>query len=242
MILRAQGLTKSYGGRQVLSALTLQVNPGSIVGLLGPNGAGKTTAFRILAGLEVADAGSVWLGEVQLGRRSLWARVQRGLGYLPQRPSLLGDLTVLANVALPAEARGQGRAEATAQARTLLEDDGLAHLAAAPARTLSGGERRRVELARCLAAQPAVLLLDEPFAGVDPVAVEGLQDRIRGLAHAGLGVLITDHAVHATLPLCDQAAVLDQGRTIATGSPAQIATDAQVRARYLGPRFALNAP
>lgn len=237
MSLSVAGLTKSFAGRRVLHGLSLTVAPGEVVGLLGPNGAGKTTAFRLVAGLANADSGSVRLQDSPLDGLPLWARVQRGLGYLPQDGSLLNSLTVLDNLMLPARARGVPSTEARQRAEALLASDGLVALGEARAATLSGGERRRVELLRCLAATPSVLLLDEPFAGVDPVAVDSLQDRIRRLAAGGLGVLITDHAVHATLPLCDRALVLDGGSVIAEGTASAVASNAKVQARYLGPRF-----
>ena len=239
MSLAVTGLCKHYSGAPVLQDLCVTVEQSEVVGLLGPNGAGKTTAFRCVAGLISADAGSIRLARTPLDQLPLWARVQRGLGYLPQDGSLLDTLSVLDNLALPAEARGTTRRTARSEAEALLASDGLLPLRDASAATLSGGERRRIELLRCLAAKPAVLLLDEPFAGVDPVAVAGLQDRIRGLAADGLGVLITDHAVHATLPLCDRALVLDRGTVIAQGTAAEIASNDLVRARYLGPAFSL---
>lgn len=234
-LLRVAGLRCRLGGRDVVADVSFSVEAGQVVGLLGPNGAGKTTCFRVIAGLLDASAGTVALDGVDLGRRPLWRRVRAGLGYLPQQPSVFRGLTVRDNVCLAEEAgSGPGQADA------LLSELGLAPLADARAGTLSGGERRRLEIARCLATRPRLMLLDEPFAGVDPVAVAELQGRLRALAaRRGLGVLVTDHAVHATLPICDRAVILDGGRILAEGTPARVAAREAVRARYLGPGFSL---
>ncbi len=231
----AIGLTRSFGGRRVVDGVDLAVGPGEVVGLLGPNGAGKTTSFKMIAGLERADAGTVALDGGRLDGLPLWRRVRAGLGYLPQEPTIFRKLTVRDNLAV---APGAGRDRAHLDA--LLERAGLSALGDQPAGRLSGGERRRLEIARCLAARPRVLMLDEPFAGVDPVAVAALQARIRGLAAEGLGLLVTDHAVRETLGICDRAVILDQGRVMAEGSPAQVAADPHVRARYLGEGFRLD--
>ena len=240
--LRARGLRHRWAGRLVLEGLDVDVQPGEVVGLLGPNGAGKTTAFQIISGLVRAERGEVRLDAQPLGDLPLWRRARLGLGYLPQRPSLIQGLSVAENLRVPLEARGVRPGEARRVVAERLADAGLAALTAATAETLSGGERRRVELVRCLLTDPRVILLDEPFAGVDPVAVHDLQGRIRALAERGLGVLITDHAVHATLPVCDRAVVLDAGAVMASGTPSDVAADPTVRARYLGPHFALEPP
>ena len=229
----ARGLDKTLAGRRVVGGVDLEVAPGRVVGLLGPNGAGKTTCFKMIAGLLRPDAGTVTLDGVDLGTLPLHRRVQRGLGYLPQEPSVFQALTARENVGAALEAKGRSAAEAMSH----LEAMGLAALADAPAGKLSGGERRRLEIARCLALSPTVLLLDEPFAGVDPIGVQDLQERVRGLAMGGLGILLTDHAVREALGICDEAIILDAGTAMARGTPAEVAADATVRARYLGDRF-----
>lgn len=233
--LRALGLRRTLGGRRVLDGVELEVGPGEVVGLLGPNGAGKSTCFKLIAGLDRADAGEVWLGDRRLDGLPLWRRVHLGLGYLAQEPSVFRGLTVAENVLVPLERRGEA-----GQLDALLEEAGLAHLRDAMAGSLSGGERRRLEIARCLASAPAVLLLDEPFSGVDPVAVADLQVRIRGLARRGIGVLLTDHAVREALGICDRAVLLDGGRPMVSGTPAEVAADPYARARYLGAGFRLE--
>jgi lipopolysaccharide export system ATP-binding protein len=232
MHLKAENLGRSYGGRRVLHGFSLQVGAGEVHGLLGPNGAGKTTAFRLLAGVEEADSGTVWLGEVRLDGMPLHARARKGLGYLPQEETLLRDLTVQGNVELAISVAKSGLS-----AERLLEQVGIRALAGRRVDGLSGGERRRLALARLLAIRPSVLLLDEPFAGVDPVAVRGFQELVRGLAAGGVAVLITDHAVRETLAICDRATVLDGGSIQVVGTPEQVAADPHARARYLGNDF-----
>ncbi len=232
-LLEARGLYKSFGGRPVVRGVDLRVEPGEVVGLLGPNGAGKTTVFGMLAGLLRVDAGEVWLGGHVVTAMPLHARARRGLGYLAQTPSVFRGLTVRGNVELALEARGRSRDGA----RALLDRAGLSHLASARAETLSGGERRRLEIARCLAGEHRVLLLDEPFAGVDPVAVQDLQRRVAALAEDGLAVLITDHAVREAMGICHRVLVLDEGMVQCAGSPEEVAADPHVRARYLGEGF-----
>jgi lipopolysaccharide export system ATP-binding protein len=237
--LDARGLRRSLGGRVVVDGVDLVVAPGEIVGLLGPNGAGKTTCFRLIAGLLDLQGGSVRIGGESVDGLPLWRRVRQGLGYLPQGPSVFRRLTVRANLTLALEAADAPSCRADA----LLERLGLMDRAADRAGTLSGGERRRLEIARCLAVRPQVVLLDEPFAGIDPVAVAGLQSLVCGLAaEDGIAVLVTDHAVHATLPVCDRAVILDGGRVLAQGTPEAVAADPGVRARYLGPNFQLGGP
>ncbi len=229
VLLEARGLVRSLGGRRVVDGVDLTVGSGEVVGLLGPNGAGKTTTFRLLTGLLAPESGDVRLrGERLTG--PLHRRVRAGLGYLPQHATLFQGLTVRQHLWVPLEARGASRAEAEA----LLRDAGLESFADRPATTLSGGERRRLEIARCLAGAPSVLLLDEPFAGVDPVAVEGLAQSLRGLATSGLGVLITDHAVREAMGVCDRVVLLVEGRVVVEGAPDQVAADPQARERWLG--------
>ncbi len=234
--LQAVGLQRTLGGRRVVDGVSLSVAPGEVVGLLGPNGAGKTTCFRMIAGLDRPDAGAVLLDGRDLAREPLWRRVRAGLGYLAQEPTVFRALSVRENVAAALRARGASADEAD----PALERAGLAHLAGSTAGSLSGGERRRLEITRALAAAPRVLLLDEPFAGVDPVAVAALQALIRELAASGIGLLITDHAVRETLGICDRAVILDGGVVIAEGRPEQVAADAHVRARFLGAHFRLD--
>ncbi|MEC8425309.1 MAG: ATP-binding cassette domain-containing protein [Myxococcota bacterium] len=233
-LLEARGLRRRLGGRAVLDGLDLHVQPGEVVGLLGPNGAGKTTCFRLLTGELSMEHGAVHLKGLRMDGMPLWRRVRAGLGYLPQGPSLFRALDARAHL----ELAGLGGAEAE---RAIVQA-GLRDVAHVPAGRLSGGERRRLGIARCLAGSPSVVLLDEPFAGVDPVGVESLQLQVRALAHArGLGVLVTDHAVQATLPICDRAVILDAGSVLASGTPAEVARDPRVRGRYLGDSFSLGS-
>jgi lipopolysaccharide export system ATP-binding protein len=229
----ASGLVKRYGRRTVVDGVSIEVEPGVVHGLLGPNGAGKTTIFRMLAGVELPDQGSVRLDGRDLARLPLHRRAELGLGYLPQEDTLFRDLDVRGNVGL---ALRQGTvAEHLARA-------GIPHLAERRVDALSGGERRRLEIARLLALGPRLLLLDEPFAGIDPVAVSGLQQLVRALAASGLAVLITDHAVRETLAICDRATLVDQGTIQVRGTPQEVADDPRARARYLGPDFMMPAP
>lgn len=226
-LLEVSGLRCRLGGRSVLDGLSFAVRAGEVLGLLGPNGAGKTTCFRLLTGELPMQGGQVRLGGVCLDGLPLWRRVRAGLGYLPQQASLFRDLDCTAHLELAGLS--------TSEIPGALEDAGLTAVASTPAGRLSGGERRRLGIARCLATGPRVVLLDEPFAGVDPVGIGALQREVRALAvDAGLGVLVTDHAVRATLPICDRAIVLDAGAPLCAGAPADVAADPRVRARYLG--------
>lgn len=234
MMLRATGLARTYGRRRVVDGVSLGVAAGTVHGLLGPNGAGKTTIFRMLAGVERPDAGEVWLGDAPMGGLPLHRRARLGLGYLPQEDTLFRDLSVRDNVALAVEVSRSG-----ADPDSLLSQVGIATLADRPVDGLSGGERRRLEIARLLALRPRVLLLDEPFAGIDPVAVAGLQQLVRALAASGLAVLITDHSVRETLAICDRATLVDGGIVQVEGEPSEVAADARARARYLGVDFVL---
>ncbi len=228
------GLRKAYAGRRVVDGVSLSVGRGDVHGLLGPNGAGKTTAFRLIAGVESADAGSVTLDDEPLDGLPLHRRARRGLAYLPQEQTLFQDLTVRGNVALACEA-----VRATLSPDEQLARVGIAPLALRRVSGLSGGERRRLEIARLLALSPRALLLDEPFAGIDPVAVAGLQRLVRAIAAGGVAVLITDHAVRETLAICDHATVVDSGVVQVQGTPAVVAADPHARARYLGDEFVL---
>jgi len=217
------------GGKRLLDGINIQVSSGEIVGLLGPNGAGKTTTFRVLTGLLRPDAGAVYLDDVVL-KGALHHRVRAGVGYLPQAPSLLEGLSVVQQLYVALEARGAPRADAEGY----LERVGLQEKVQAEIATLSGGEVRRLEIARCLATEPRILLLDEPFAGLDPKSISRLSSDIRGLADDGLGVLVTDHAVRETMPLCDRVSLLVQGAVVLTGTPQEIASNDTARSRWLG--------
>jgi lipopolysaccharide export system ATP-binding protein len=236
--LRATGLRKSYKGRVVVEDLTLEVHPGEIVGLLGPNGAGKTTAFYMIVGLVPADAGRIQLGDTELTTLPMHRRAQLGVGYLPQEPSIFRRLSVEQNIMaileLDQELDAAGRA---ARLEEILAELRIAHVRGNAGMALSGGERRRAEIARALAASPHFILLDEPFAGVDPLSVTDIQRIIRELSEKGIGVLITDHNVRETLGVCDRACIVDRGTVIAAGSADEILANARVREVYLGHNF-----
>ena len=238
--LHAKGLSKSFRGRRVVDDVSFSVEPGEVVGLLGPNGAGKTTSFHCVVGLLVPDSGAVRLGDRDLSGLPLHERARMGIGYLPQEPSIFRKLTVRQNFLLVLEGVGLSRAEQEAKVDELLTEFDLLRVAEARGETLSGGERRRAEVARSLLAEPAFMLFDEPFAGVDPIAVHDLQRLIHKLRERGLGILITDHAVRETLGICDRAVLLVDGKLLESGTPAEIAASERARAVYLGERFRLE--
>ena len=238
--LHAHGLSKSFRGRRVVDGVSFSVAPGEVVGLLGPNGAGKTTSFHCVVGLLAPDAGEVRLGERDLSGLPLHERARMGIGYLPQEPSIFRKLTVRQNFLLVLEGFGMKRAEQEEKADELLTEFDLLRVADARGETLSGGERRRAEIARSLLADPRFMLFDEPFAGVDPIAVHDLQRLIHRLREKGLGILITDHAVRETLGICDRAVLLVEGRLLESGTPAEITASQRARAVYLGERFRLE--
>ena len=238
--LHAHGLSKSFRGRRVVDGVSFSVAPGEVVGLLGPNGAGKTTSFHCVVGLLAPDAGEVRLGERDLSGLPLHERARMGIGYLPQEPSIFRKLTVRQNFLLVLEGFGMTRAEQEEKADELLTEFDLLRVADARGETLSGGERRRAEIARSLLADPHFMLFDEPFAGIDPIAVHDLQRLIHRLREKGLGILITDHAVRETLGICDRAVLLVEGRLLESGTPAEIAASQRARAVYLGERFRLE--
>jgi len=240
-----RGLQKSYGRRQVVKDVSLSVASGEVVGLLGPNGAGKTTSFYLIVGLIRADAGAILLDGQRIDSLPIHRRAQMGLGYLPQEASIFRKLTVAENVRavleLQHDANGRALSAAAREERlqALLEELHIAHLHDAPAPSLSGGERRRVEIARALATEPRFILLDEPFAGIDPIAVIEIQRIIGFLKERGIGVLITDHNVRETLGICDHACIISEGRVLAQGTPAEIVANPEVRRVYLGEHFRL---
>jgi lipopolysaccharide export system ATP-binding protein len=236
--LAATGLSKSYKKRAVVRELSLEVSTGEVVGLLGPNGAGKTTAFYMIVGLIACDGGRIFLDERELTRLPMHRRARLGLGYLPQEASVFRKLTVAQNVGAILETRPDLDAEARAQRlEALLDELHVGHLRDSLGQSLSGGERRRVEIARALAAEPRFVLLDEPFAGVDPLSVADIQRSIEHLRARGIGVLITDHNVRETLGICGRAYIVNQGSVIAAGSAAEILANPEVREVYLGQDF-----
>jgi lipopolysaccharide export system ATP-binding protein len=235
----AHSLAKSFGKRVVVRDVSIAVRRGEAVGLLGPNGAGKTTVFTMIMGLVKPDAGSISLDGREITRLPLFQRGQLGIGYLPQEPSIFRGLSVRGNILAVLENHVKGRAERHARLESLLDEFSIRHLANANALALSGGERRRVEIARALAADPVFMLLDEPFAGVDPIAVSEVKGLVRQLTRRGIGVLITDHAVRETLGLVDRAYVIHGGKVMIQGRPETISADPDARRVYLGEGFEL---
>ena len=240
LLLRAEGLVKSYKRRRVVDGVSFHVRPGEVVGLLGPNGAGKTTSFNMVVGLVAPEHGRVVLGGEDLTALPMHKRARRGIGYLPQEASIFRKLTVRQNFTAVLEALGVGRADRERRASALIDEFGLAGVAESLGEMLSGGERRRAEVARSLLAGPHYVLFDEPFAGVDPIAVAELQRLIAALAGRGIGVLLTDHNVREALGICDRAYILSAGHILEEGTPAAIAGSARARAVYLGERFRLD--
>jgi lipopolysaccharide export system ATP-binding protein len=239
-LLRALNLAKSYKSREVLRDLSLEVASGEIVGLLGPNGAGKTTAFYMIVGLTPCRHGEIILDGRDISRLPMHRRAQLGLGYLPQEPSVFRKLSVADNIMAILETRpGLDEVERNSRLKQLLEELHIGHVQGSLGLSLSGGERRRVEIARALAADPRFILLDEPFAGVDPLSVADIQRIIKHLSDRGIGVLITDHNVRETLDICSRAYIVSQGAVIASGSAEQILANPQVREVYLGQDFKL---
>lgn len=235
--LRAVELVKSYGQRTVVNKISVEVHPGEIVGLLGPNGAGKTTTFYMLVGLVRPNGGHVYLGDRDITRMPMYRRARLGLGYLPQEASVFRKLTVDENLHAVLEMRGVPRKARQARVDQLLEEFRLTNRRAAQGGVLSGGERRRVEIARTLASDPAYILLDEPFTGVDPIAVDEIQEIVRSLRDKGIGVLITDHNVRETLAITERTYIVFDGQVLTHGSPADIYNDPVAQKHYLGDRF-----
>jgi lipopolysaccharide export system ATP-binding protein len=237
--LKATGLAKSYKSRQVVRDLSLELDSGEVVGLLGPNGAGKTTAFYMIVGLVPCDAGRILLGDVDLTLLPMDRRARLGLGYLPQEASVFRKLSVEDNIMAILETRDMERAAREERLEQLLAELRIGHVRKTQGLALSGGERRRVEIARALAAEPRFMLLDEPFAGVDPLSVLDIQRIIRELTERGIGVLITDHNVRETLGVCARAYIVNQGTVIAAGTAEEVLANPQVREVYLGESFRL---
>ena len=239
-VLRGTGLAKRYRGRDVLAGVTLEVASGEVVGLLGPNGAGKTTCFYIMVGLIQADGGNIELNEQDITRFAMHSRARMGIGYLPQEASVFRRLSVEDNIRAVLELRRELDARGRDKAlESLLEELQIGHIRDSRGFSLSGGERRRVEIARALAADPAFILLDEPFAGVDPISVLDIQRIVRHLSDRNIGVLITDHNVRETLGICQRAYILSEGQVLAEGEPEAILQDRTAREVYLGEDFKL---
>ncbi|HUO87399.1 MAG TPA: LPS export ABC transporter ATP-binding protein [Thermoanaerobaculia bacterium] len=237
--LEARNLRKSYRGRAVVQDVSIDVYPGEIVGLLGPNGAGKTTTFYMVVGLTPPDAGQVFLGDEEITELPMYVRAQRGISYLPQEPSVFRKLSVEDNLRAIFETLDLAHAEQERRIEQLISEFGLAKVRKSPGYALSGGERRRVEIARALVIDPWYILLDEPFAGIDPIAVLDIQGIIRRLKSMGIGVLITDHNVRETLRITDRAYIINNGEILRTGTPPELSNDPQVRKIYLGEEFSL---
>jgi lipopolysaccharide export system ATP-binding protein len=239
-ILRTHALTKSYGGRTVVKGVSIEVASGEIVGLLGPNGAGKTTTFYMTVGLTAPDSGRVELDGEDVTNDPMYVRARKGIGYLPQEPSIFRGLTVEQNILAILETLGVDRKSRGQRLSELLGELGLASLAKSPAYTLSGGERRRAEITRALVISPRFILLDEPFAGIDPIAVTEIQKIVFHLKDRGIGVLITDHNVRETLRITDRAYIVHDGGIYRSGTPDALAADEDVRRIYLGADFRLD--
>ena len=237
--LRAQGLVKAYRKRTVVNEIDIEVNRGEIVGLLGPNGAGKTTTFYMIVGLVKPDSGKVMLDDEEVTKDPMFMRARKGISYLPQEASVFRKLTVEENIVAVLESLKVCSFERKKQARSLLRELNILHIKNAMAYSLSGGERRRVEISRALATSPVFILLDEPFAGIDPIAVSDIQSIISHLRDKGIGVLITDHNVRETLSITDRAYIINGGKIIASGLPNDVAQDEKVKEIYLGDRFSL---
>lgn len=237
--LSARGLCKTYKGRQVVRAVDLEVASGEVIGLLGPNGAGKTTSFYMVVGLVRPDRGRVFLDATEITELPMYRRARDGISYLPQEPSVFRKLTVEQNLLAILETLNLSSGEQADRMNRLLGDFRLTHVAKSYGYALSGGERRRLEIARALVIEPAFILLDEPFAGIDPIAVMDIQNIITQLRERGIGVLISDHNVRETLGVCDKAYILNEGEILEYGAPAEIAASSRARAIYLGDKFRL---
>jgi len=238
-VLRTAEISKAYGGRRVVDSVSVSVEQGEVVGLLGPNGAGKTTSFYSVMGLVRPDAGRIFLDGRDITNLPMYRRAILGLGYLPQETSIFRGLTVEQNIISVLEVSEPDKAEREARLEQLLGEFGLTHLRESPAMALSGGERRRCEIARSLAAEPSIMLLDEPFAGIDPLSISDIRDLICELKQRDIGVLITDHNVRETLDIVDRACIIYDGQVLFEGTPQALVADENVRRLYLGESFAL---
>ncbi len=239
-LLETRDLVKAFKKRTVVRGVSLEVRPGEVVGLLGPNGAGKTTSFSMIVGLLKPDAGNIVFQGEDITRLPMYRRARAGIAYLPQEPSVFRSLTVRQNLSAILEYQRLGRAERAVRVDRLLDEMNIAHLADSPAYTLSGGERRRTEIARALVIEPKVFLLDEPFAGIDPIAVADLQEMVSRMRDSGIAVLITDHNVRDTLEITDRAYIINEGQVLASGAPRDLADNPTVRQIYLGEKFRLD--
>ncbi len=237
--LSAQHLQKTYGRRRVVDDVSLFVEQGEVVGLLGANGAGKTTTFYMMTGLERAEAGRIFLNSQDVTSLPMYLRARLGLGYLAQEPSIFRKMSAEQNILAVLETMKMKRADRFARLEELLSEFGIAHVRKTRGDALSGGERRRVEIARCLATEPQFILLDEPFAGIDPIAIDDIREIILYLKNQGIGILITDHNVRETLGITDRAYIMAEGKILRSGKPADLVEDADVRRLYLGERFSL---
>lgn len=240
MILKANNIVKYYGDRPVVNGISLEVNQGEIVGLLGPNGAGKTTSFYIMVGLVKPNEGHVFLSEIEITREPMYKRARLGLGYLAQEPSIFRKMTVEDNILSVLEMTALSKTEQKKKCDSLLDEFGLSYVRKNIGDLLSGGERRRTEIARALATSPKFILLDEPFAGIDPIAVEDIQNIVSRLKEKNIGILITDHNVHETLSITDRAYLLFEGKILKSGTAEELAGDDHVRKVYLGKNFELR--
>jgi lipopolysaccharide export system ATP-binding protein len=239
-ILKANELVKDYGSKRVVNKVNIEVNQGEIVGLLGPNGAGKTTTFYMVVGLISPKSGSVWLDNEEITHLPMYKRARKGIGYLAQEPSVFRGLTVEENILAILETLKLTKTQRIERLKELLEELGIAHLSKQKANTLSGGERRRCEIARALVTSPNFMLLDEPFVGIDPIAVDDIQNIVCQLKEKGLGVLITDHNVRETLEITDRAYIMYEGKILISGTSEELINDPKAREIYLGEKFTMG--
>lgn len=237
--LSAFHLRKTYGRRRVVDDVSLSVSQGEVVGLLGANGAGKTTSFYMMVGLERTESGKIFLNNQDVTSLPMYLRARLGLGYLPQEASIFRKMSAEQNILAVLETMKMKRAERFARLEELLEEFGVTHVRKTRGDALSGGERRRVEIARCLASEPQFILLDEPFAGIDPIAIDDIREIILYLKNQGIGILITDHNVRETLGITDRAYIMAEGKILKSGMPTELVEDSDVRRLYLGERFSL---